>query len=579
MNSPTPSVFQLVIEIWYHLTSHRRFQFKLLLGLVIIASFAEVVSIGAVLPFLGALTAPDKIFEHPFAQPFIHSLGLNSSSELLLPLTIIFGIAALFAGAVRILLSWATIRLSFDTGADLGLEMYQRTLYQPYSVYIERNSSEVINGISAQVNVVIFYILMPTLTLISSSLMLVAVLSTLLFIIPTLALVAFAGFGFIYALIIRAARNRLKYYSLSIASESTNVIKSLQEGLGGMRDILLDGSQQVFCKIYHESDVSLRRAQGNNQFVSYSPRFAMEALGMLLIAVLAYILSKQPNGIGNATPMLAALALGMQRLLPALQQIYGAWSNIYGGQASLHDALKLLDQPLPIYSDQPIVNALPFHKSIMLKDISFSYSPHTEKILNNVSLTIEKGSRVGFVGETGSGKSTLLDIIMALLLPTEGSLEVDGQKISIENQRAWQRHIAHVPQAIFLADSTVEENIAFGVPKDQIDFDRVKQVAQQAQLANAIETWPLKYKTNVGERGVQLSGGQRQRIGIARALYKKADVFIFDEATSALDSETEQEVMKAIEKLSDEYTILIIAHRLSTLSNCTKIINMNHIRV
>jgi ATP-binding cassette subfamily B protein len=196
-------------------------------------------------------------------------------------------------------------------------------------------------------------------------------------------------------------------------------------------------------------------------------------------------------------------------------------------------------------------------------------------VIKNLNLTITKGSRIGFIGTTGSGKSTLLDIIMGLLEPTEGILEIDGQPITMLNHRSWQSHIAHVPQAIFLADSTIEENIAFGVHKNQIDHERVRQAAQQAQIADTIETWPKQYKTFIGERGIRLSGGQRQRIGIARALYKQADLIIFDEATSALDNETEEAVMQAIENLSDDLTILIIAHRLSTLKNCTNIIELS----
>lgn len=575
MKTFTEPTIQLVIRLWSHIAIRRRLQFKLLLALMILVSLTEVISIGAVLPFLGALTAPDRIFEHSAAQPFIHMLGLTSADQLLLPLTILFSLAAIMAGSLRIFLSWASIRLSFAAGADLGLEMYRRTLYQPYSVHITRNSSEVINGISTQVNVVIFYILMPVLTLVSSLFMMLAILGILLFIIPSVALITFTCFGLIYAFIIRIARNRLKSYSQSIARESTNVIKSLQEGLGGIRDILLDGSQSAFYKIYRNADQALRRAQGNNQFVSISPRYGMETLGMLLIAILAYILTKQSKDLGNAIPMLAALALGMQRLLPVLQQAYGAWSNILGGQSSMQGALELLDQPLPAYVNQSI-NQLPFQEKITLNQISFGYSSQTPKILKNISLTITKGSRVGFVGATGSGKSTLLDIVMALLPPTEGTLEVDGQCITAENYRAWQSHIAHVPQAIFLADSSVEENIAFGVPKDQINFERVKHAAQQAQIADAIEIWPLQYKTNVGERGVQLSGGQRQRIGIARALYKQADVIVFDEATSALDNDTEQAVMDVIEGLSNQVTVLIIAHRLTTIKNCTQIIEIVH---
>lgn len=565
----------LVHRLWHHIGSRRRRQFWRLQILMILASFAEILTIGSVLPFLGALTAPNRIFEHPAAQPFIQAQGLTSADQLLLPLTIVFGLATLLAGALRLVLLWASIRISFAVGADLSNGIYRRTLYQSYAVHIARNSSEVINGISTKVGIVIFCILMPILNLIAAIVMLVAVLTALLFIVPGLALAAFASFGLIYAFIIRLARNRLKIDSQHIARESTNVIKSLQEGLGGIRDVLIDGSQEVFCANYRNADQTLRRAQGSNQFISYSPRYGMETLAMLLIAMLAYILSKQPDGIAMAIPMLAAMALGMQRLLPALQQAYGAWSLIHGAQASLQDALELLDQPLPDFADKTVTIALPFQHQIRLEQISFRYGPQTPWVLKNIDLTITKGSRVGFIGATGSGKSTLLDIIMALLQPTEGVIEIDGKRITVDNHRSWQAHIAHVPQAIFLADTSIEENIAFGVHKDQIDHERVRQAARQSQIADIIDAWPRQYQTLVGERGVQLSGGQRQRIGIARALYKSADLIIFDESTSALDNETETAVMQAIESLSKDLTVLIIAHRLSTLKNCTQIVELS----
>lgn len=541
---------------------------------MILASFAEILSIGAVLPFLGVLTAPDRVFELSAAKPFIKILGLTSPDQLLMPLTIAFGLAALMAGAMRILLLWASTRLSFATGADLSINIYLRTLYQPYAVHIARNSSEVINGISAKANGVILNIIVPTLTLISASVMLSAILIALLSINPVIALAAFGGFGLIYAFIIRLTRNRLLIDSQRIARESTQVIKSLQEGLGGIRDVLIDGSQAIYCQTYRNADHPLRRAQGNNHFICQSPRYGMEALGMLLIAALAFTLAQQSDGIAKTIPILGALALGAQRLLPVLQHAYWAWSSIQGGQASLQDTVELLDQPLPDYAEQPAAKPLPFRQHISLNQISFRYSPQTPCVIKNLNLTIARGSRVGFIGTTGSGKSTLLDIVMGLLHPTEGTLEIDGEQVTASNSRSWQAHIAHVPQAIFLADSTIEENIAFGVPKDQIDHKRVRQAAQQAQVADIIETWSQQYQTFVGERGIRLSGGQRQRIGIARALYKQADVIIFDEATSALDNETEQAVMQAIEGLSEDFTILIIAHRLTTLKNCTQIVEL-----
>ncbi|MEQ1534296.1 MAG: ABC transporter ATP-binding protein [Burkholderiaceae bacterium] len=570
----TQPIIQLLRRLWHHINPRRRGQFGLLLILMILASFAEILSIGAVLPFLAVLTAPARVFEHPTAQPFIQTLGLTAPEQLLLPLTIAFGLAALVAGAMRLLLIWASTRLSFATGADLSNSIYRRTLYQPYSVHVTRNSSEVINGISVKANGVIYSIVVPALTLISASVMLSAILIALLSVDPVIALAAFGGFGVIYAFIIRFTRNRMRIDSQRIARESTQLIKSLQEGLGGIRDVLIDGSQATYCQIYRNADHPLRRAQGNNLFISQSPRYGMEALGMLLIAALAYTLAKQSDGIAKAIPVLGALALGAQRLLPVLQQAYAAWSAIQGGQVSLQDTLELLDQPLPNYADQPAAKPLPFRHQIRLNQLSFRYSPQTPWVLKNLDLSIAKGGRVGFIGTTGSGKSTLLDIVMGLLQPTGGTLEIDWQAVTTGNHRAWQSHIAHVPQAIFLADSTIEENIAFSVPKDQIDHERVKQAARQAQIADIIETWPKRYQTFVGERGIRLSGGQRQRIGIARALYKQADVIIFDEATSALDNETEQAVMQAIEGLSEDLTILIIAHRLTTLKNCTLIVEL-----
>jgi len=567
---------KLIGRLWRHITTRRHKQFGLLLILMIIASFAEIISIGAVLPFIGALTAPNRVFEHPAAQPFIKMLSLLSAEEILLPLTIAFCIAAVCAAAIRLLLLWVSIRFSFAVGADLGGTIYRRTLYQPYAVHTARNSSEVINGIYVKASEVIFYILMPSLTILSSTFMMIAIIMSLLYVIPSVALLSFGGFGLLYAFIIRLTRTQLKENSQHIAYESSHVVKCLQEGLGGIRDVLIDGAQEVFCDNYKSADHILRRAQGNNQFISASPRYGMETLGMILIATLAYSLSQQSDGISTAIPILAVLALGLQRLLPTLQQTYGAWSTIRGAQASLQDVLGLLDQPLPDYVEQAVVKPLSFQNQLGLSNVSFRYNSKTPWILRNINLTIRKGSRVGFVGETGSGKSTLLDLIMGLLTPDEGLLEIDEQPITSFNHRSWQAHIAHVPQAIFLADSCITENIAFGIPKDKIDVERVKQAARQAQIAEIIESWPDQYQTLVGERGAQLSGGQLQRIGIARALYKRADVIVFDESTSALDSETEMAVMQSIESLSDDITILIIAHRLSTLKNCTQIVEMGN---
>ena len=569
-NQPIP---QLLRRLWSQFEPHRRVQLKLLLALIVLASFAEVLSIGAALPFLAVLTSPEKLFEHTAAQPLIHALGVTAPAQLLLPLTIAFGVAALFAGIIRLLLLWASTRLSFAIGADLSLKIYRNTMHQTYAVYCTQNSSEIISGTSTKVYTAI-NTLNQALTLISSIVILVVTLTALFTIDFVTALAIFGSFGLIYASIISLTRKQLLADSQRISHESNNVIKIVQEGLGSMRDVLIDGSQAVYCQIYRNADLPLRRAQGRNLFVSVSPRYAIEALGMVAIAVLAYWLVQQTGGATMAIPILGAIAIGSVRLLPLLQQTYSAWSGIMGGQTVLQDVLELLDQPLPDDVDQPPPEPLPFKQSIGLNQLSFRYSPESPYILEKINLTIVKGSRVGFIGTTGCGKSTLLDIIMGLLTPTRGTLEIDGQTLTPCNNRSWQSHLAHVPQTVFLADSTIGENIALGVAKDKIDYQRIRQSAQQAQLADSIESWPNQYQTFVGERGIRLSGGQRQRIGIARALYKQADVIVFDEATSALDNETEQAVMQSIEGLSKDLTIIIVAHRLSTLKNCTQIVEL-----
>ncbi len=564
-----------LVKIWHHFPKLRQKQFWLLLILMIIASLAEVISLGAVFPFLGVLVAPEQVYQHSLMQPIIQTLELTDPSQLILPLTILFILAVLLAGAIRLILLYSITRFSFSAGADLSINIYRRTLYQEYSVHVSRNSSEVINGIITKTGTVINGIITPVLMLISSIILLIGIIGVLFAINFGVALSIFSGFGLLYWLVIRYTKKRLKNNSQIIASQSTQMIKSLQEGLGGIRDVLIDGTQQFYCQIYRNADLPLRRAAGNNVFISAFPRYIMEAIGMMLIAILAYVMTRQEGGIIAVIPILGAIALGAQRSLPAIQGAYSSYSRIKGSKSSFEDVLNLLDQPLPEYADQPLPKPIHFEKEIKLRNLSFRHTMDTPWVLKNVNLSLKKGNHIGFIGVTGSGKSTLLDIIMGLLPVTNGELIIDNQVLNNQNCRAWQIHIAHVPQNIYLSDTSIEENIAFGIPKEKIDHKRVKKVAQEAQIAELIAEWKDGYQTFVGESGVRLSGGQRQRIGIARALYKRANILIFDEATSALDNKTESEVMKVIEGLGKEITVLIIAHRLTTLKNCDKVVKLN----
>jgi ATP-binding cassette subfamily B protein len=549
-------------------------QLFFLLILIILASFAEVFSLGAVVPFLGVLTDPERVFSLPALQPLIHGLGFTEPKQLLLPVSLAFVIAAIVSNAIRLVLVWAQTRLGHALGADFSIQIYRNTLFQPYSVHIARNSSEIISAISSKAHEMVHYILLPILTLISSSFILLSILLAMILIDPLVASVSFAGFGAIYGVILAITKKQLARNSDLISKESSQVLKALQEGLGGIRDILLDGTQKVYCEIYRVADFKLRRAKANNAIIGLAPRYLVEASGICLMAGLAFYLVNRSSGILAAIPVLGALALAAQRMLPTLQQSYANLVSMRGAQILVANALDLLDQPLPVYARLPAPKPIPFQQSIRLQNLSFRYGYDLPCVLKDIHLDIPKGSRVGFIGTTGSGKSTLLDVIMALVDPEKGAVLIDGVPITAENHRSWQRHLAHVPQMIFLADITIAENIAFGVPLEDIDMDLVRESARKACIAEMIESMPKKYSTLVGERGVRLSGGQRQRIGIARALYKQADVIVFDEATSALDNETEREVMQAIENLGDHLTILIVAHRVTTLAKCTQIVEL-----
>ncbi len=566
----------LTQRLWRQIKEKRRKQLIFVTVLMVITSLAEVVSIGTVLPFLGVLMAPELLFEKTYIRALINYLGITKAQQLILPLTVAFVAATIFSGIMKIFLFWYQTRVAFGIGADFSKQIYEKTLYQPYSVHVSRNSSHLISAISTKSNAVIYSVLLPILIIASSFTILVVIFVALVVLNPIAAFVAVGGFGSLYGLILLITKNRLANDGKRVNYESTQVIKALQEGLGGIRDVLIDRTQATYCRIYSRADLPLRRAQANIQIISASPRFLIETLGMVLIALVAYKLSVKEGGISDAIPMLGALAVGAQRLLPVLQQLYLNWSYIRGAQAIQKDVLELLEQPMPDYLFNTEAKKIEFNQSIKLKNVSFKYEKTKINVLQDINLAIKKGSKIGFVGITGSGKSTLVDILMGLLEPSEGIMQIDNIKLSKENQHLWSANIAHVPQTIFLADDTITANIAFGVSADKIDMKRVKEAASQAQISSVIESWDKQYDTFVGERGVRLSGGQRQRIGIARALYKRADVIVFDEATSALDNETEREVMKAIDAISDNITILMVAHRISTLKNCEKIYEVSH---
>jgi len=525
-------------------------------------------SLGAVIPFLSVLSEPEPVYQYEYLQPLIRFFEISEASQLVLPITIIFITIIVLSALARLVMLYAMIRLSFMAGADLSIKMYRNTLYQDYSIHVSRNSSEVINGIIKKTETVTKAVISPILNLISACATIIGIVAVLLLINTYVTLTAFAGFGVLYLIVMYFTRNLLKENSQVIAEKSDLMVKSLQEGLEGIREVLINNNQEFYTKIYQNSDLEMRLASRKNEFIAASPRLGMEAIGIAIIALFAYLTTLNSGGIKQFLPMLGAFVLGAQRLLPAIQKAYASYSRINGAKFSLIDVITLLDQPLPNSVNDKNINKLPFEKTIELKDLSFRYSKDSPWVLKNINLKISKGSIIGIIGTTGCGKSTLLDIVMGLLEPTSGELRVDNQLIYNANKNSWQSHISNVPQHIYLSDGTIEENIAFGIPRENIDYQRVKKAAGKAQIAKVIENWEDDYKSLVGERGAKLSGGQRQRVGLARAFYKHTDVLILDEATSALDDETELDVMNAIESFHKELTVIIIAHRITTLKSC-----------
>jgi len=566
----------LILRIWRCLKFERKNQVYFLLVLMLVSSFMELITIGSVVPFLAALSKGGDKQNNFVSDIALNIFDLSSPERAAYLIMGLFVIALTSSSLIRLILQWTNINISFAIGSDISAGIYRNALYQPYLVQCSRNSSEIVGGITAKAKAVTAY-LNNFLNIISSTMVFLTVLVGLLILEPKITVVIFSLCALSYIILIKVTRKRLYQNSIIISFNTNKVIQYIQEGLGGIRDILLNGNQELYCKIYNKSDQALRKASGSSLFIASSPRYLIEPIGFILLAIYAFILGNSQGGISEVLPLLGLCAMVLQRMLPVVQLAYSSWAGIRSGKVLVEDAMDLLEQPTPIIDDRKSLKNSSdgcFIGAISLRGISFQYLPNGKCVIDKLDLEIIKGSKVGIIGETGSGKSTLVDLIMGLHFPTSGHIEVDQKILNSENLSNWQAQIAHVPQSIFLTDESIYSNIAFGVQDDQIDFQKVEEAAKGAQIGELIESLPEKYYTKIGENGIRLSGGQRQRIGIARALYKKPSILILDEATSALDQKTEEAVMESIRNLSSDVTIIIIAHRLTTLKDCNTIVQL-----
>jgi ATP-binding cassette, subfamily B, bacterial PglK len=575
-NSKNLSLSGIIHKIWKNLIAKRKYQLGGVLILTGLVSFLELVSLGALLPFLAMLTQPEKVFELSYLNFLITFAGINSPSELLFPMTAFLVLSALIAGFSRIALLFVQTKIAYAIGADFGCSIYRRCLFQPYAVHITRNSAELISNISLKARYLVSKAIIPIMNIISGTILTLIIISGLFYVSVLNTIIAIVGFGFIYAATALLSKSRIEKDSIIMNVSQNTVIKALQEGFGGIRDIILDGTQELYVNIFKKSDVELRNAQANALIISGTPRYAIESIGIVLIASLAYFSAQSSDGIAGTIPYIGTLAMAAQRLLPNLQLIYAGVTELRAGKDTFREVVYLLEQRLPNSINQSTSDNIPFKNKLSVNKVMFKYFDDGPEILSDISLEVNKGERIGVIGKTGSGKTTLMDILLGLLVPDKGHILIDGKLLHENNRRNWQSQIAHVPQSIFLTDNSIKENIAFGVLPEDIDLHKVQQVAKMACISDAIEKMPNKYSTKVGERGTQLSGGQRQRIGLARALYKEASVIVFDEATSALDNKTETLVTKAIDNLHTDLTLFIVAHRLTSLKNCDYIIELDN---
>jgi ATP-binding cassette, subfamily B, bacterial PglK len=564
-------VSQTVRRMLAALTPQLRRRMLWMAPMGVLGGLAELVSIGAVVPFFYAIVEPAQILSFPVLGDVLAAVGVDGPDQVLWPMTAMFVAVLLLAGLARFGLLFLSTRLAYDAGLEIGQRAFARAISRPYLAQVQSNSAGVLASIT-NVNNVVYQMIAPLLNGVTGAVVAVFVVLGLVLVewrIAAMATLTVGGSYLIISFAVKAIDRRLRS---RMAVGLRRRVEIVQESLGGIRDVILDQSQQAYSEKFNHNEKLLRRAENASLLASSSPRLMVETAAMLAIIGIAVITAQSPSGLTAAMPTLAALALGAQRLLPSMQLAFVGWSQTLTAKSYVDKILDLIELPDEIAKPASSIEPIAFKSSIRIDGVSFRYSGQAAPAIDAVSFEIPKGSRVAFVGRTGSGKSTMMDLLLGLLPPSQGAILIDGVALDASTIPSWQRNIAHVPQSIFLTDASVAENIAFGADAAAIDMDRVRAAARMARIADFIEAQPEGYGMPVGERGVRLSGGQRQRIGIARALYKNASVLVFDEATSALDTGTEASVMEAIEALSSELTVIMITHRMSTARFCDSVL-------
>lgn len=562
-------------KIWILLNFYEKKRASQLLFLMILMAFLEVIGVGSIMPFLSVLGNPEVIETNEYLNKVYTYLNFDNKDSFLMFLGL-FALFMLLSSAVaRSVTSYAKFRFSNLRRHSLGKKLLKKYLHQPYSFFLSRNSSDISKVILSEVDMAIGQAILPALNLLTYSILSLALIIFLIVVDPILALILTIVFGGFYLIMYMTVRKYLSKIGKKRNKANSERFKITSETIGGIKDLKVLGREQIYTDSFAKPSYEFSHYQSINSTLGEVPQFLVEVIVFgALLSMAMYTLAINGANVGTLLPVLGLYALGALKLKPAVNGVYAAMAKMRFGVSAVDNIIKDLKYSHPsvvLHNDN---KRLTLKENLNLRDIVFSYPNTSGPALKKINIDIKANTTVGIIGTTGAGKSTLVDIILGLLSPTSGEITLDTELLNKDNIRQWQNSIGYVPQNIFLADDTIASNIAFGIDKDAIDMIQVEKVAKMAQVHEFVVKQDKGYHTLIGERGVRLSGGQRQRLGISRALYHNPELLILDEATSALDNNTEAEVMKAIDNMSGSKTIIMIAHRLSTVERCDMILKL-----
>jgi HlyD family secretion protein len=567
-------MFKLILKLFTFLDSEQRKNFFVLQILVILMGFAEVIGVASIIPFMSLVGDTSQLQQDNFISQVYQASGIATEEEFIFLLGIGVLIVLAVCAIISMITAWRLSMFANVVGSEIADKLYTYYLKQNWLFHASGSSAKLTKQIANETLRVTNNILTPLL-LMNSKIGLIIIMVVAIFIYdPLVAIVGSLFFGTAYFILYGVVRARLLHNGKSISHVTEQRFSLMNEGFGGIKDILLLGRDNDFINRFQHSGQKLAYSMGNNVTLSLVPRYFMELVAFgSIIGLLLYLMNNYQSDLSKILPIVSVYALACIKLLPAFQQVYNSTANIKGNIAALESIEKDLSSAMQTKFNLNNTNheyLIP-KDEISLENITFTYPEKEKAVINSLNMLIPANNVVGIVGSSGSGKSTIIDILMGLIEPNNGNLKVDNVIINNENIRQWQNTIGFVAQSIFLSDGTIAENIAFGIPKNDINQKQVLQALKQAHLYELVQGLEYGIDTLVGERGVKLSGGQRQRIGIARALYHKAEVLVFDEATSSLDGVTEKMIMQAIQNFKGLKTIILIAHRLKTVQKCDQI--------